>query len=65
MGGEMIEKVYRDQDGKVINIGEWNYIITFDKDGAKVINNPLPEGATFSEEEIVKLNDGGLAAAEY
>ena len=60
----MIKKVYRDKDGNVINIGEWDYIITYDEDNNEVINNPLPEGATFSDEEVVILDDGGLAAAE-
>ncbi|MEO9347970.1 hypothetical protein [Acinetobacter radioresistens] len=60
----MIKKVYRDKDGNVINIGEWDYIITCDEDNNEVINNPLPAGATFQDEEIVILDDGGLAAAE-
>lgn len=61
----MIEKVYRDKNGNVINIGEWDYIITYDKNGGEVENNPLPKDATFKNEEIVILSDGGLAAAEH
>ncbi|MBP8005496.1 MAG: hypothetical protein KAZ18_01170 [Acinetobacter sp.] len=57
----MIEKVYRDSNGKVINIGEWNYMTTFDEDSNEVINNPIPAGSTFNDEEIRVLSDGGLA----
>lgn len=28
MGGKMRMKIYRDADGKVINIGDWDYKIT-------------------------------------
>lgn len=56
----MIEKVYRDSAGNVINIGEWDYIITHDEDGIEVINNPLPEGATYKDEEVIFLEDDGL-----
>lgn len=60
--------VIRDKYGNVINIGPWNYMEEVVEDaetGEKtaVINNPLPEGATSSNEEIIMLDDGGLAAA--
>lgn len=60
--------VIRDKDGSVINIGPWDYVeetITDDESGESTViqHNPLPEGATISEEEIVTLSDGGLAAA--
>lgn len=57
-------KVIRDKEGKVINIGEWDFqksIITED-DGSEyvVIGNPFPDGATESEEDVVTGWDGGL-----
>lgn len=57
----MIKKVYRDNLGKVINIGDWDYIITSDEHGNEMVNNPLPEDYSVSEEEIYFLDDGGLA----
>lgn len=70
-------KVYRDKYGKVINIGEWDYMeeevveeILDEKSGEislvnKILrHNPLPEGATFSEEDVITLSDGGISAAE-
>lgn len=61
--------VIRDKNGKVINIGEWDYMKEDVEDVTtgevmQVINNPLPEGATSAEEEIVILDDGGRAAAK-
>lgn len=60
------ELVYRDIDGTVINIGEWDYMNSkidngVDAEPVDVINNPLPEGATSAIEEITVLPDGGLA----
>lgn len=61
-------KVIRNKEGKVINIGEWDYMeehIEDQETGEFTIaeHNPLPEGATSSDEEVVELSDGGLAAA--
>lgn len=70
MGGKMnTATVIRDKNGKVINIGEWDYMKEDVEDVTtgevmQVINNPLPEGATSAEEEIVILDDGGRAAAK-
>ena len=59
--------VIRDVDGKVINIGEWDYMgeVSTEVNGEIVYvpANPLPEGATQAQEEIVTTTDGGLAAA--
>lgn len=54
-------------DGKVINIGEWDYNITTDEaTGEKVINNPLPDGAVESDEEVTTTDDGSrIAASDY
>jgi hypothetical protein len=51
MGSKM--KIYRDSEGKCINIGEWD-----DKDGL----NPMPIDAVESDEEVVTGWDGGLYA---
>lgn len=61
--------VIRSVDGVVINIGEWDFIKEDFVDEVTgevttVIHNPLPEGAVYSEEEVYKLPDGGLAALE-
>jgi hypothetical protein len=53
MGGKM--KIIRDKDGALINIGAWD-----DKEG----QNPLPEGATEHEAEVVTGYDGGLYLAD-
>ena len=49
-------KIIKDKDGKLINIGDWDYQI--DENGKQ--HNPLPEGATEHHEEIVTGYDGGL-----
>ena len=61
--------VIRNKEGEVINIGEWDRMVEDVEDVTtgevmQVINNPLPEGATSAEEEIVILDDGGRAAAK-
>lgn len=60
----MTQTVIRDKDGNVINIGAWDYMEEMIEDGSIVQHNPFPEGATSTEEEIVTLPDGGLAAAD-
>lgn len=56
-------KIYRNGKGELRNIGEWNYLVSQDEDGNDVINNPLPEGYTESDEEVVTGWDGGLYVA--
>lgn len=76
MGSEMKTLVIRDKDRSVINIGPWDYGIVelleegFDEEGKPAhrkigerITNPLPDGATSAEEEVLERDDGGLAAA--
>lgn len=63
----MIKKIFRDSTGKVINIGPWDYmeIPQVNDDTGEVsfiILNPLPQGATSKDEEVVTLSDGGFAA---
>ena len=48
MGSKM--KIIRDKDGNLINIGDWDF-----KEGT----NPLPEGATEHDAEVVVGYDGG------
>lgn len=45
----MIKKCYV-LDGKIINIGEWDYQEVINEQGEEVVNNPLPEGTV--EEEL-------------
>lgn len=56
-------KVIRDAGGKLINIGDWDYLASVDDDGFEVIHNPMPVGAVESDEEVVEGLDGGLYVA--
>lgn len=47
-------------DGKVINIGDWDYMLSNDDSGTQIINNPLPENATFKNEQVILNDDGRL-----
>lgn len=63
----MIMKVIRDSSGKVINIGDWDYMeqaVVDDITGSESIVkiNPLPVGATESHEEVSINSDGGRTA---
>lgn len=51
-------KIYRNAQGTCINIGEWDYQIKI-VDGVETINNPLPEGAVESDEEVIVGWDDG------
>jgi hypothetical protein len=42
----------------LINIGDWDFNITTDLEGNKIIGNPLPEGAIEKDEEVVTNEDG-------
>ncbi len=58
MGSEMmkvIRKVIRDSDGKVINVGAWEY----QRNNKGQIVNPLPPGAYEDDAELVIDSDGG------
>lgn len=54
------QKIYRDAQGRCINIGEWDFMLANDQDGNEVVGNPLPDGAYLDEAEIVAGWDGGL-----
>ncbi|NBU72071.1 MAG: hypothetical protein EBS53_11605 [Bacteroidetes bacterium] len=49
MGSKM--KIYRDENGRCVNIGEWNNL-----EG----KNPMPDNLTESDEEVIIGWDGGL-----
>lgn len=61
-------KIFRNQNGEVINIGEWDYrsvTENIEKDDGTVesvttVYNPLPIGAYEDEGEIGTLSDGSL-----
>ena len=61
---KMIKKVYR-LNGVVINIGEWDYMLVKLEDGFTKVNNPLPEGATCSNEEVVLSDMGVFVKSDY
>ncbi len=51
--------VFRDANGSVINIGPWDYQEQYDFDLEEmVVTNPLPEGATWADEEVELMPDG-------
>ena len=52
-------KIYRNAEGKCINIGDWDYQIEI-VDNIEIIRNPLPQGATEHDVEVVTGFDGGL-----
>ena len=49
-------------DGKIINIGPWDYQYK-ELGGKQVAQNPLPEGAVVEGRDIVNAPDGGLIEA--
>jgi len=48
-----------DANGKLINIGPWDYRIYTNDDGEQITGNPLPEGAYSEEREVFTDTDGG------
>lgn len=56
-------KVYRDQNGVLLNIGEWDLLPyeVEDENGITVVDgNPIPDGTVISDEEVTTGLDGGL-----
>lgn len=47
----MMKKCYV-LNGKIINIGEWDYQKYTDEEGNEVIGNPLPEGVTIEKRDF-------------
>lgn len=45
-------------NGKVINIGPWDFQVLTSEDGIEVVNNPLPEGAEEGDFDIVQNANG-------
>lgn len=61
----MIKRVFR-LNNEVICIGAWNYNTVFDEASKEeVILNPLPNGATSSEEEVIEVDGGLFASSDY
>jgi len=56
-------KIYRNAEGKCINIGDWDYQVEI-VDGVEIIKNPLPTDAMERDEEVVVGWDGGLYASD-
>jgi len=56
-------KIYRDANGKCINIGEWDLKIDPTLPDGKRVTNPIPEGAYEDQAEVVTGLDGGLYLA--
>lgn len=52
-------KIYRDKEGKLINIGEWEFM-----NNGEIDLNPLPDDAYAEQAEIVEGYDGGLYLAD-
>ena len=54
-----VMKVCRDASGQVINIGVWDYQLRWDAEQQQeVVTNPVPEGATFADEQVAIMPDG-------
>lgn len=51
-------KIYRDGEGKCINIGDWDYQVEIVR-GVETVRNPLPEAVYEDDTEIVVGWDGG------
>lgn len=56
--------VYRDESGKVINIGEWNYMTEVADGDSLIVHNPIPEGITSKIEEIIINEDGSRSTVD-
>lgn len=56
----MVKRIYRDSNGNVINVGEWQRIDAVAEDGTVYQTNPIPSGTTFSDEEVEIRSDGSL-----
>lgn len=54
------KKIYRDAQGKCINIGEWDYMV----DENRKIRNPLPAGAYEDQADVIVGWDGGLYVSD-
>lgn len=57
-------KIYRDANGKCINIGEWDLKIDLMLPDGERITNPIPDGAYEDQAEVVTGWDGGLYLAD-
>jgi hypothetical protein len=53
-----------DKNGKLINIGEWDYQYSTNTTGEQAAGNPLPEGAYSEEREVFTDGDAGRYIAK-
>ena len=53
-------KMYRDNQGKCINIGDWNFMFN----EYEIAQNPLPNDAVESDEDVIIGWDGGFYAKD-
>lgn len=60
----MLRDCIVDANGKIINIGEWDYQYT-EIGGQQVAQNPLPAGAVTEQRDIVEALDGSLVEVGY
>lgn len=59
-------KVFKDKQGNIVNIGDWNYDIKTDiakdKDGneieVEIVRNPLPDGYVEVMADVIETDDG-------
>jgi hypothetical protein len=56
-------KIYRNAEGKCINIGDWDYQVEM-VNGVEITRNPFPKDATEHDVEVVTGYDGGLYLAD-
>lgn len=49
---------FYDSNGKLLNIGPWDYKAINDYEGNVVVCNPLPDGATSKQEQVITNEDG-------
>lgn len=54
----MMKKVFV-LDGKIINVGDWDYQKSIDDEGNEVVGNPLPDGAAEEEREMEYSEERG------
>lgn len=54
----MLKKVYI-LEGKIINVGDWDYQKSIDDKGVEVIENPLPDGAMEEQREMKYTEERG------
>ncbi|MNJ26953.1 hypothetical protein D3C77_214460 [compost metagenome] len=57
-------KVILDKEGKLINIGAWDFMVSHGENGEMAITNPIPEGAYEAEVDIAFCKNGRAFLAD-